>query len=148
MILHLFTAAVLAQPFTAVAGTGAGGSGAAPRSPTVDWVGDSLTQGACSSVAPPAVLDGLLPGGASQGYVVTNAGHSGETPHQIHVRVRSEAATACVGGPCGHYIVQGMVNTLKNATYDASAAADVAAIAVHGASASNSGTCNTGVDDA
>lgn len=147
MILSLALSVALAQPFTRLGGTGSFGGGESHRPALVDWVGDSLTQGACSGTAPPAVLDGLLPGGSSQGYVVVNSGHSGETPHQIHIRVRSEAATACLGGPCGYYVVHGMVNILKNATYDAYAAADVAAIAVHGSSATNSGTCNTSVTD-
>lgn len=147
MMHSLLLSLLLAQPFTSFGGSGAAGAGEAPRPSSIALYGDSLIEGACSGTNPGAALDALLPGGATQGYVVTNHGLAGETPHQIYARVVSAtpgvgAATACLGGVCGHYLVQGAVNTLKNATYAESTPAAVASIALNGA-----GVCSVAVAD-
>jgi lysophospholipase L1-like esterase len=81
------------------------------------------------------------------GYVVVNLGASGETAHQIAARVLEGAATACVGEPCGTYVLEGGVNTLKSATYAASAAETVAAVALEGDGGSD-GADDRGMIDA
>lgn len=144
MILPILLAATLANPFGAFSGTGARGRGERPRPKSVAMYGDSLIQGTCSGTPPPVALDALLPGGTTQGYTVDNKGVSGESAHAISVRVQSGASTACVSTTCGYYVVEGMVNTLLNATFAANTPAEVAAIALHGASSANSGTCDTG----
>jgi lysophospholipase L1-like esterase len=142
MIAAYALAVVLAaNGFSAFGGSGRRGGGASVtvRPATVAWYGDSRTQGACSSVGPPAVLDSLLP----SGYSVQNKGVSGETAHEIYVRVAAGAATACVGEACGHYIVQGGVNTLKHPTFNGQAAGDVASVALNGSVACDTGTPNS-----
>jgi hypothetical protein len=134
--------------FGVTGGRGGETSAESRRSATVGWYGDSITQGACSSSAPPARLDVQLAAAGKPGYVVTNAGVSGETAHQISARAQAGSATACIGEPCGHYVVQGAVNTLKSAAHNALSVAAVAQLALHGASASSSGTCATGTPDA
>lgn len=152
MLASAILALTLAQPFTATfGGTGRRG-GVAPSAAihpaTVAWYGDSLTQGACSGTAPPPRLDALLATGGKPGYTVSNRGIAGETAHEISARAQSGSATACLGTACGHYVVQGAVNTLKSADYNASTAASVAQVALHGASSSSSGTCATGTPNA
>jgi hypothetical protein len=145
-MLTALTALILAQSFGgsfASGGSRAGSGSTVVRPATVAWYGDSITQGACSSTPPPAALDGLLPAG----YTVANEGIAGQTTHEIYTRIASAvvgvgASTVCVGSPCGHYIVQGAVNTLKSAEYAESTAASVAAIALNG-----SGVCNVAVAD-
>jgi hypothetical protein len=92
-----------------------GGTGSASRRTTYAWYGDSLTAGACVSTPPPEVLEGLLGGG----WDGTNRGVSGETADQIARRVEAGSATACLGEPCGYYVVQGAVNTLKSMAFNA-----------------------------
>jgi hypothetical protein len=137
VILSIALALALGNSFASFGGSApaGGGSASAARPATIGWYGDSITAGACSGTAPPAVLDGLLPAG----YVVGNNGVSGETTHQIYARAASGAATACVGEACGTYIVQGGVNTLKMTSFsEGYTAAEVASIAING-----SGTCDT-----
>jgi len=139
----ILLAATMAVGFDSFGGTGQGGHQGAPRLPLVAWYGDSRTAGACSGTAPPAALDALLP----TGYVVANKGVSGETAHQIYARVHSGAATDCRGAPCGHYVVQGGVNTLKGPAYAESAAEDVAVVALHGSNSDASAECSTEEED-
>lgn len=135
-----------ASPFSAFTGTGSrgsSGSGATVRSATVALYGDSIAAGACSSTQPSTALDALLPAG----YTVSNEGVSGETAHQIYTRVVSGTtgvgvSTACLDSPCGHYIVQGGVNTLKTAGYAGLSASAVAEIALSGV-----GECSVGTSD-
>jgi lysophospholipase L1-like esterase len=137
---YLLLALTLANPFAKFPGSANRGSASSgvTRPATVAWYGDSITQGECSGTAPPVALDALLPAG----YSVQNLGVSGESAHEIYERVASGAATACVGEPCGHYVVQGAVNTLKAATYAASPAAAVASVALNG-----TGVCAVGTPD-
>lgn len=139
MFTAILALSIAANPFGSFTGTNSrGGGSAVHRAATVGWYGDSITQGSCSGTPPPTALDALLPAG----YSVQNLGIAGETAHEIYVRVRSGAATACVGEPCGHYIVQGAVNTLKSPGYAALSASAVASIALNG-----TGSCDTGVSD-
>jgi hypothetical protein len=66
------------------------------------------------------------------GYVEANMAVSGETAHQIATRVMAEAATACVGEPCGTYFVNGPANTLKDAGNAVLTDAAVAEVALNG----------------
>src|SRR5512144_1134337 len=94
---------------------------------SVGVFGDSIAAGACGSPLD-YQLGLLLPGG----YLHTNSAHSGETADQIAQRVLSEAATACLGEPCGTYVLEGGVNTLKSAGFDLTADATVADYALNG----------------
>lgn len=152
MILHTLVAAALANPFTSFSGTGRHGTGEAERPRTIACYGDSITQGAGAPIPYPAALDGLLPGGTAQGYFVSNEGISGETAHEIYKRVVSASegigsSSACLGTSCGFYVVQGMVNTLKGAGFNGSAASEVASVALNGSTAIASGACNTAADN-
>lgn len=124
----IITGLLLAQAFAPFAGTGSSGAPPAVRPATVAFYGDSIAQGECSGTPPPVALDGLLP----SGYTVANKGVSGETAHQIATRVVASASTACIGEPCGTYVLQGGVNTLKHAAFDSSATAAVADVALNG----------------
>lgn len=152
MISHaLLSIALAASNFGNFGGTGSMGGGGVStiiRSASIGWYGDSLTRGACSGIPPPERLDAALSAAGKPGYMVKNAGESGETAHEISVRAQAGSATACLGTACGHYVVQGAVNTLKSADFNASSAASVAQVALHGASSANSGTCNTAVANA
>lgn len=115
--------------FGSFSGTGSAGGGSAPlRAPIVAFYGDSLVQGVCSGTAPPVALDGLL----RADYVVINRGVSGETAHEIAERVISGAATACLGEPCGTYILEGGVNTLKHGAFNEASTTTVVGVALNG----------------
>lgn len=94
------------------------GRGYAVQSPlpkaSIGVFGDSIPAGV-GGTAVSQQLDSLLP----VGYVGINQAVSGFTAHQIATRVMAEAATACLGEPCGTYVVQGGVNTLKGGEYAA-----------------------------
>jgi hypothetical protein len=93
------------------------GRGTAVSTPTpmasVGVDGDSMMDGVCGT-AVSLHLDAALPAG----YVAINNAVSGHTAHQIATRIIANAATACLGEPCGTYVVEGGVNTLKQGIYD------------------------------
>lgn len=94
---------------------------------TVGCAGDSIFAGACGQ--PVCYELGLL---LPVGYVETNLAVSGETAHQIATRAMAEAATACVGEPCGTYEFNGAVNTLKGPANAAMSDAAVVELALNG----------------
>lgn len=98
---------------------------------TLSAFGDSIAAGACGSPLD-YQISLLLPAG----YVHKSNAHAGETADQIAKRVLSEAATACLGEPCGTYVLEGGVNTLKSTGFDLTPDADVAAYALNGDDAS------------
>lgn len=94
---------------------------------TVGCFGDSIFAGACGQSVCYQLGLRLPPG-----YVETNLAVSGETAHQIATRVMAEAATACLGEPCGTYFMNGGVNTLKEAGNAGLSDDDVADLALNG----------------
>lgn len=101
----------------------------APRLPTIAVYGDSRMQGGlCSStnpVSPPAYLDTNLPGGATAGWLVKNAGLTGDRPDQIRTRYTSGEATLCNGERCAYLVLNGGVNCLRQGTAAATCLADM-----------------------
>lgn len=108
----------------------ASGRGYHPHVPvqkaTVGCYGDSLMQ--LGGLPPPNIIASLLPAG----YTVQNLGVSGESADAIVRRIISGSATACIGEPCGTYVVEGVVNTLKQADFAETAADTVAEIGLNG----------------
>jgi hypothetical protein len=107
------------------------GRGYAPQQPiqpaSIAGFGDSIFAGACGTPVA-AALGELLP----VGYVEETRAIAGENAHQIYVRAFNESGIACLGGPCGAYIVNGGVNTLKDPSFDGTAPEVVAEIALYG----------------
>lgn len=101
----------------------------APRLPTLLAEGDSLMQGNLCSVtgpiSPPAYLDANLPGGATEGWLIKNAGVTGQTPAQIRATYTAGEATACNGDRCAHLVLEGGVNCLRTGTAAATCLADL-----------------------
>lgn len=100
-----------------------------PRPPTIAVYGDSRMQGGlCSSsspASPAAYVDANLPGGASYGWLVKNAGVTGYTPAQILAAYNSGEATLCNGERCAYLVVNGGVNCLRLGTAPATCLADM-----------------------
>lgn len=101
----------------------------APRLPTIRASGDSLIQGGLCSVtgpiSPPAYLDANLPGGATGGWLVKNAGVTGTTPAQIRTAYTTDEATYCNGERCAYLVLEGGVNCLRASTAPATCLADM-----------------------
>lgn len=120
MIASLLVALLAGQTCTAAA---------APRLPTVRVDGDSIMAGNLCSVtgplSPPAYVDANLPGGTTEGWLVKNAGVTGQTPAQIRATYTAGEATACNGDRCGHLVLEGGVNCLRAGTAPATCLADM-----------------------
>ena len=76
---------------------------------TIAVFGDSIYSGV-QGVMISSKLDQSLP----EGYVAVNQAVSGTTAHEIATRMITIMDTACLGGPCGTYVIGGPVNTLKS----------------------------------
>lgn len=77
--------------------------------PTMAWYGDSIIEGSCQELSPPAVLAQLL----NPSWSVSNHGVGGEAASQIRKRYESTRDSACEGEACGWYLIQGGVNSVK-----------------------------------
>lgn len=141
--LSLLLAASLAAGFGSFSGTAQGGhtGSATPYVTSAAWYGDSIIQGAGSGTPPPEKLLALK----GAGWVVKNKGISNESAAQIATRVISGAATACLDEPCGVYLLEGGVNTLKVSSL--STPAQLADLALNGDGGSD-GTNDIGMLDA
>lgn len=101
----------------------------APRLPTLRADGDSIMAGNLCSVtgplSPPAYLDANLAGGTAEGWLVKNAGLTGQTPAQIRALYTANEATYCNGDRCGYLVLEGGVNCLRVGTAAATCLADM-----------------------
>lgn len=122
MIKALFTFVVLATTGTGRIATHT------PAKATIGTKGDSIAQGGPLAVH----VANLLP----DGYRGFTGAFGGETADQIAHRVIAETATDCLGEPCGTWIVQGAVNTLKLPDYVLMTDEVVSEIALNGDGAS------------
>lgn len=104
------------------------GAATAPRLPTVSGWGDSIMFGVCSG-GPLTYLDALLPGGAAQGWWVSNRAVSGETAAQIRARYTAEEETSCYGIRCGVLWLEGGVNSLRSGVTPAATLTDMVWVA-------------------
>lgn len=122
LLLPLLLAAdASAQTCTAVS--------SAPRLPTLIAEGNSIMAGNLCSVtgplSPPAYVDANLGGSTTEGWLVKNAGISGQAPSAIRTTYTSGEATACNGDRCAHLLLEGGVNCLRVGTAPATCLADM-----------------------
>lgn len=102
----------------------------AQRVPTVRVGGDSLVLNVCvvGGAGPITKLDTDLPGGLTGGWLVKNAGVSGQTAATIAATYTADEATLCNGERCAHLILEGGVNSLRTGVTPAATLASMVAV--------------------
>jgi hypothetical protein len=99
-----------------------------PPTASLSCWGDSIFAGACGQ-SPCVPLRATL---GTTGWMQSTHAIAGETADQIARRIMAEAPTACYGGPCSYYEVNGVVNTLKLADFVLTDDATVVDVALNG----------------